>query len=81
LIVATAAGNRRCQRHASRRAGADGRRDRARGGRYVRIRGQFGNVTIGNFDPGTDAIEIDHTVFADFQALLAAVHDDGNGNA
>jgi serralysin len=41
----------------------------------------FGNVTIGNFDVGTDAIEIDHTVFADFQALLAAAHDDGNGNA
>jgi hypothetical protein len=41
----------------------------------------FGNVTLGNFDPGTDAIEIDHTVFADFQALLAAAHDDGNGSA
>jgi hypothetical protein len=41
----------------------------------------FGNVTIGNFDPGTDEIEIDHTVFADFQELLAAAHDDGNGNA
>jgi hypothetical protein len=26
-------------------------------------------------------IEIDHTVFADFQALLAATHDDGSGNA
>jgi hypothetical protein len=41
----------------------------------------FGNVTIGNFDPGTDVIEIDHTVFADFEALLAAAHDDGSGNA
>jgi VCBS repeat-containing protein len=41
----------------------------------------FGNVTLGNFDPGTDVIEIDHTVFADFQELLAAAHDDGNGNA
>jgi hypothetical protein len=41
----------------------------------------FGNVTIGNFDLGTDVIEIDHTVFADFEALLAAAHDDGNGNA
>jgi VCBS repeat-containing protein len=41
----------------------------------------FGNVTVTNFDPGTDAIEIDHTVFADFQQLLAAAHDDGNGNA
>ena len=41
----------------------------------------FGNVTIGNFHPETDVIEIDHTVFADFQELLAAAHDDGNGNA
>ncbi len=41
----------------------------------------FGNVTVGNFDPGTDVIEIDHTVFADFEALLAAAHDDGSGNA
>jgi hypothetical protein len=41
----------------------------------------FGNVTLANFDPGTDVIEIDHTVFADFEAVLAAAHDDGNGNA
>jgi VCBS repeat-containing protein len=41
----------------------------------------FGNVTLTNFDPGTDVIEIDHTVFADFQALLAAAQDDGNGNS
>jgi hypothetical protein len=41
----------------------------------------FGNVTVTNFDPGTDVIEIDHTVFADFQAVLAAAHDDGSGNA
>jgi serralysin len=41
----------------------------------------FGNVILTNFDPGTDEIEIDDTVFADFQALLAAAHDDGNGNA
>jgi hypothetical protein len=41
----------------------------------------FGNVTLANFDPGTDVIEIDHTVFADFQELLAAAHDDGSGNA
>jgi hypothetical protein len=41
----------------------------------------FGNITIGNFDPGTDVIEINHTVFADFEALLAAAHDDGSGNA
>src|SRR5262249_37670746 len=40
----------------------------------------FGHETIANFHPDTDVIEIDHTVFADFQALLAATHDDGNGN-
>jgi T1SS-143 domain-containing protein len=41
----------------------------------------FGHETITNFRPETDVIEIDHKVFADFQALLAATHDDGNGNA
>jgi VCBS repeat-containing protein len=41
----------------------------------------FGNVTLANFDPGTDVIEIDHTVFADFEAVLAAAHDDASGNA
>jgi hypothetical protein len=41
----------------------------------------FGHETIANFHPETDVIEIDHTVFADFQALLAATHDDGSGNA
>jgi hypothetical protein len=41
----------------------------------------FGNVTLTNFDPETVVIEIDHSVFADFQALLAAASDDGQGNA
>jgi RTX calcium-binding nonapeptide repeat (4 copies) len=41
----------------------------------------FGHETISNFHPDTDVIAIDHTVFADFQALLAAAHDDGHGNA
>jgi hypothetical protein len=41
----------------------------------------FGNVTLTNGDPETDMIEIDPTVFADFQALLALTQDDGNGNA
>jgi hypothetical protein len=41
----------------------------------------FGHETVANFHPDTDVIEIDHTVFADFQALLAATHDDGHGNA
>jgi hypothetical protein len=41
----------------------------------------FGNATITNFHPDTDTIGIDHTVFADFHALLAAAHDDATGNA
>jgi T1SS-143 domain-containing protein len=41
----------------------------------------FGNVTLTNFDPDTDVIEIDRTEFADFQALLAVTQDDGNGDA
>jgi len=41
----------------------------------------FGHEAITSFHPETDVIEIDHTVFADFQALLAATHDDGHGNA
>jgi hypothetical protein len=41
----------------------------------------FGHETMTNFHPDTDVIEIDHTVFADVQALLAAAHDDGHGNA
>jgi hypothetical protein len=31
----------------------------------------FGHETIANFHPDTDLIQIDHAVFADFQALLA----------
>lgn len=41
----------------------------------------FGNATVSNFHPATDVIEIDHSVFANFQALLTATHDDGHGNA
>jgi len=41
----------------------------------------FGNATISNFHPATDVIEIDHTVIANFQALLTAAQDDGHGNA
>jgi hypothetical protein len=40
----------------------------------------FGNATITNFQPTTDVIQIDHSVFADVQALLAASQDDGHGN-
>src|SRR5262249_14498910 len=41
----------------------------------------FGHEAIANLHPDTDVIAIDHTVFADFQAVLAAAHDDGQGNA
>jgi hypothetical protein len=40
----------------------------------------FGHETIENFHPDADVIAIDHTVFADFQAVLAAAHDE-QGNA
>ena len=40
----------------------------------------FGHDTISNFKVDTDVIAIDHSVFADFQALLVAAHDDGHGN-
>jgi hypothetical protein len=41
----------------------------------------FGHETITNFHPDTDVIQIDHAVFADLHAVLAAAHDDGSGNA
>ena len=41
----------------------------------------FGHDTISNFKVDTDVIAIDHSVVADFQALLAAAHDDGHGNS
>jgi len=40
----------------------------------------FGHDTISNFKLDTDVVAIDHSVIADFQALLAAAHDDGQGN-
>ena len=40
----------------------------------------FGHDTITNFQPTTDVIQIDHSVFANVQALLAATQDDGHGN-
>jgi hypothetical protein len=42
---------------------------------------KFGQATITNFAPASDTIQIDHTMFADVSALLAATHDDVNGNA
>jgi hypothetical protein len=40
----------------------------------------FSHDTITNFQPTTDVLQIDHSVFANVQALLAATHDDGHGN-
>ena len=40
----------------------------------------FGDAAITNFQPTNDVIQIDHSVFADVQTLLAAMQDDGHGN-
>jgi VCBS repeat-containing protein len=40
----------------------------------------FGHDTITNFQPEADSIQIDHSIFPDFAALLTASHDDGHGN-
>jgi hypothetical protein len=45
------------------------------------FKANFGHDTVANFHPDTDVIAIDHAVFADFQALLTAAHDDGHGSA
>jgi serralysin len=41
----------------------------------------FGQVTVANFDPAKDTIQISQSIFANMTALLAATHDDGHGNA
>jgi Tryptophan-rich Synechocystis species C-terminal domain/Subtilase family len=41
----------------------------------------FGRVTISNFAPATDTIEISKTVFANIDPFLAATHHDAHGNA
>ena len=41
----------------------------------------FGQVTIADFNPTTDAIHFSNAVFANLDAVLAATHDDGHGNA
>ena len=41
----------------------------------------FGNAAITNFEATTDVLQIDHSVFANVQALLAGTQDDGHGNA
>src|SRR5262249_7665366 len=40
-----------------------------------------GTAPIANFHPVTGVVEIDHTIFADFHALLAVAQDDALGNA
>ena len=41
----------------------------------------FGQATVAGFKPATDTIQFDHAMFASINALLAAIHDDANGNA
>jgi hypothetical protein len=41
----------------------------------------FGQVTITNFTPATDTIQISQSIFANMTILLAATHDDPHGNA
>jgi hypothetical protein len=41
----------------------------------------FGQVTITNFDPAKDTIQISQSIFPNISALLAATHDDAHGNA
>jgi hypothetical protein len=41
----------------------------------------FGQATISHFTLGTDTLQIDHTLFAGMNALLASLHDDGHGDA
>jgi hypothetical protein len=40
----------------------------------------FSHDTITNFQPTTDVLQIDHSLFANVQALFAATQDDGHGN-
>jgi len=40
----------------------------------------FGQATITNFAPGTDAIQLSQADFATASAVLAAAHNDGHGN-
>jgi Tryptophan-rich Synechocystis species C-terminal domain len=40
----------------------------------------FGQVTLANFNPTIDTIQISHSVFANITMLLAATHDDPHGN-
>ncbi|HLG83175.1 MAG TPA: NF038122 family metalloprotease [Bradyrhizobium sp.] len=44
------------------------------------FKANFGDAIITNFNPASDTIQVDHTMFANVSALLAAAHDDMNGN-
>jgi sarcosine oxidase gamma subunit len=39
-----------------------------------------GHATITNFQPANDVIQIDHSIFANVQAVLTAAQDDGHGD-
>ena len=41
----------------------------------------FGQVTVTNFNPATDTIQINRSIFVNTTTLLAATHDDPHGNA
>jgi serralysin len=41
----------------------------------------FGQITLAGFQPATDTLNFNQSVFANLSALVAAIHDDGSGNA
>ena len=41
----------------------------------------FGQITIANFNPAADTIQISQSIFTNVTALLEATHDDAHGNA
>ena len=41
----------------------------------------FGQVAVADFNPAADTIQFSRAVFADLNAVLASVHNDGHGNA
>ena len=41
----------------------------------------FGQVTVEGFAPASGTVQIEHTMFANVNALLAATHDNAQGNA
>jgi VCBS repeat-containing protein len=41
----------------------------------------FGQDTVTNFHPDSDALQFDHSIFTTAQSAMDAIHDDGLGNA